>query len=285
MPLSLITPAQLPISFAPTHILLLLITGLLVILLYTYEPPITQTTILAFVPWIIVAAFLPLLPRFSGYPPYVVDLLTTPWAFFTAFVVPGLAWIILIDLTVGRPDDTHHPAYIATLGLGTAFILVNFVLTTHGPPSIHHLAFLLLIPLLALLGAIGITIACGLWHPDLLAYADKLAGFLIFGSLLDGAATIAGISLTDPTAHSWLSQTILGVITQYSLAAIIGLSLDLLWATSFITAKIAVAVAIAAILATYAKSKSAIVYPILGVVGAIPLAHGLATLIDLFTGV
>lgn len=280
-----VTPLQLPTALAPVHILLLVSTGIIAILLYTYQPPITQTTILAFIPWIIVAAFLPLLPKFAGYPPYIVEILTSPWAFFTAFVVPGLAWILLIDLTFGHAEDTHHTAYIATFGLGTGLVLVTFVLTTHGPPSIHHLAFLFLLPLIAFLGAFGITICCGLWHPDLLAYADRVAGFLIFGSLLDGTATLAGISLTDPTAHSWLSQTILTVITRYSLAAMTGLSLDLLWATLFLVAKIALAVAIAALLASHAKSKSSIVYPVLGLFGAIPLANGLGTLIQLFTGV
>ncbi len=280
-------PTQLPAipsTLSLSQLLLAITLATITIVLYTHHPRVTQQTILASIPWLLVGAILPLVQTFATYPRLVASIYRHPWSYLLAIAIPGLLWLLLFDLSVASRAQNHYSAYLGMTGIGTSLPLVTFLLLAAPTTSLTRLAVGVLVPLIALLGAIVIVFTFGFWHPDLVAYADRAAGFVVFGSLLHGTATIIEVTANGQAAHSWLSTAVFDLVTRYSLGAALGLMPLTTWASLFLWIKIAIAIIVVTKLGDFVSEAPTAVYGLFGLFGAITLAPGLSGLLVVLFG-
>lgn len=198
-----------------------LVVGVAVVIaaVYTLRPPITQRTVLAFVPWIVSGSALHVfyqlgeLYRVQLYPPVLAPLFSAPAVYLTTFVAMGTAW--LLSIYVGpraRPGaDDSISQYLGAFGLGLLISLVGLVLWHGSGDTLGPLE-----PVFPLLG-IGLTVVVtaatyavlNAWQPQVIAQA-RLAGTLVlFAHLLDGITTAIGADFLEVGERSVLSARIL----------------------------------------------------------------------------
>lgn len=280
-------PAQFPITpsaLSLSQALLAITLAVIILVLYTYHPRVSQQTLLASIPWLLVGATLPLIRNFAPYPRLVATIFRQPWSYLLAIAIPGLIWLLLLDLSMASRGEQHHSAYLGMIGIGTSLPLVTFLILAAPTTSLTRLAVGVLVPLIALLAAIVIVFSFGFWHPDLVAYADRAAGFVIFGSLLHGTGTIIGVTANGPAAHSWLSTAVFELVTRHSLGTAVGMMPMTTWAWLFLWIKIAIAIIVVAKLGDFVSEAPAPVYGLFGIFGAITLAPGLSGLLVVLFG-
>lgn len=278
------SPAQLPAALTLSQALLAITLAVIILVLYTYQPRVTQQAVLASIPWLLVGATLPLIQTYATYPRLVAAIFRQPWSYLFAIAIPGIMWLMLFDLSVGTRAEDHYPAYLGMTGIGTSFALVTFLILAAPATDITRLAVGVLVPLVALLGAIVIVFSFGFWHPDLVAYADRAAGFVVFGSLIHGTATIINVTATGQASHTWLSTAVFDLVTRHSLGAALGLLPLTTWAWLFLWIKIAIALIVVTKLGDFVNEAPTAVYSLAGIFGAITLAPGLSGLLIVLFG-
>ncbi len=84
-----------------TSVPLLAVLFGVVALLWSLEPPVTDRTVLAFAPWMMVGATLHVFYRREMYPDVVAVLFATPSVYLVTATVAGLLWIVGLFLQAG----------------------------------------------------------------------------------------------------------------------------------------------------------------------------------------
>ncbi|MFC4357894.1 DUF63 family protein [Halobium salinum] len=195
----------------------------------------TETTVVAFLPWVAVAAALSVLGKTLVLPANVVPLLTAPLVYVTAFVLGGAVWILAADHL--HPDSMWSvDEALAVVGV---FMLapITGVTLSLGGREVHPFW-----PVVAFLVAVVCTVAVWRWldgnTPHVTAATGVLGAAVLFGHLLDGTTTLVGIDILGFAEQTPLSLRILEFAATLPTADLLGAG----WL--FLLVKLAVAVAV-----------------------------------------
>jgi len=259
---------------APSLVGLLLFALVVAVGIYRHEPPLPQTAVWGLFPWIVAGSSLRILASVVQYPPYLRPLFATPWAYLTTIVIAGLVWLsILVFATSRREVSTAH-YYIGTMGTG-ATVAVWIALVPHlGELSLSRILVYLVLLSVTFLASIGITISVGLWSVNVVQYAVITGGFVIFGALVRGTATVANIVINGPAAHTTVSAEVHDVAATILQYGWVNLDGTFLWTWLLLIAYVGVAILIASRVAPYASTRPRAVHTVLGIVGGVGVVTG-----------
>jgi len=258
----------------PSLAILVLLSGVVVALIYAYQPPLPQTLAFAFLPWVVTGSFLNLLASNGGYPSYLVPLLSGPGAYLTALFVPGLAWAAMLNVSVsGRKLPAYHQ-YIGTMGAGVVVVLVPVMLLVVEARNLSLLLVLVVVPLVSLFCTGLIAIFVGYWSPDFVEYAAIAGGFAVFGALVNGISTTMSVAVNGQAALTPGGTLVRDVVLASVPQGVAGLDVAQVWAAAFILVNVAIGVLVATQLARVANDRPRTVYGLLGLFGSVGFVLG-----------
>lgn len=263
---------QVPVPFEgfqvvpPVYLAVLLVgTVLLVALLYAIRPPVTQKTVLAFVPWMISGAALHVfyqLGQFYNaqvYPSAVRPLFSAPAVYLTTFLAMTAIWVVSAILGMGEQSRTKGKdiiaQYLGITGIGVMVALVG-LLVWHGlDPRVgaNTTMFRRLLPVLGFIAAMVVAfvvyILVGAWRTYIIAEARYVGALVLFAHALDGITTAIGVDILGVGERSALPAAIIDLAADLPTAEYIGSG----WL--FLLVKLVVAVAVVIVFADYVSEE------------------------------
>ncbi|WP_227353623.1 DUF63 family protein [Haladaptatus salinisoli] len=242
---------------------LLLAVGLVGWLLWRAEPTVSERTVVAFAPWMVVGAGLHALYQVRAIPASVAPLFGTPSVYLTTFVVAGGVWLFAL-----RRLRTPVPRVLA--GTGTAgVVLVVAAALWYG---FTHDSLHLFWPFVGLVVAVLLTgalwIATQFFYPDVAVITGAVGVLTLFGHALDSVSTAIGIDVLNATERTPISRAILEFAGMLPTADVIGVG----WL--FVLVKLAIAEFVVLLFADYVAEEPTEGYLLLGVVAAVGLGPG-----------
>lgn len=213
--------------------LLLVLTVVVVALLYTIRPPVTQWLVVALAPWMASGAalhtFYLLGEQFNRqiYPPVVEPFFSAPAVYLTTFVVMGAVWVVsaivggaMSSVTEERDDVAQ---YLGATGVGV-LITLTALLVWQGLD--RQLTLDPIIPIVGLIGAMVLTfivyVLIGTWRTYIIAEARLVGALVLFAHLLDGVTTAIGRDVLGIGERSVLSARIMEFAADLPTAEYIG---------------------------------------------------------------
>lgn len=209
-------------------------TAVVLALLYAIQPPVTQRTVLAFVPWMISGAALHVFYQLGEiyqvqiYPPLAEPFFSAPAVYLTTFIAMGLVWLfssivgIRSRSSVSGSDKVTQ--YLGALGLGVMITLVGLMFWQGLDPAVGPLE-----PVLPLVGIIVTMVATfvvyiliGTWRTHIIAQARLVGALVLFAHLLDGITTAIGADILGVGERSVLSARIMEFAADLPTAAYLG---------------------------------------------------------------
>lgn len=287
IPLSIAGPGALLgtlLALPPSLVLLAMLTVAVVAVIYAYQPPLPQTTVFAFLAWVVVGSLLNALAAGSQYPPALRPLVTGPGAYLTAIFVPGVVWMALLNLAVTRRGLPPYHHYLTTMGLGVVLVLGGAVLVDAGPTDVKRLLVLVAVPLIALLATGIVSFSIALWAPDFIDYTAISGAFVVFGAFVYGIGTAAGATLGGTPGYTPFPQTIRSLVQGSLPNGMAGVGVAHLWVWALLLASLAVGIPIATQLAPYADTRPRSVQVLHSLVGVVGFALGFNHLLALVVG-
>jgi uncharacterized membrane protein len=263
---------QVPVPFegfeviSPVYLAVLLVGSvLLVTLLYTIRPPVTQKTVLAFVPWIVTGAALHVfyqLGQFYNaqiYPDIIRPVFSAPSVYLTTFIGMGAIWVVSAILGAGDQSRTTGQdtvaRYLGLTGIG-AMISLTGLLAWQGLDPVVGADITLVERLLPIIGFIAsmalafvIYILVGAWRTYIIAEARYVGALALFAHVLDGITTTIGVDVLGTGERSAIPAAIIDFAADLPTAQYIGSG----WL--FLVVKIIVAVAIVVTFADYVREE------------------------------
>ena len=194
----------------PWQLLVPLVVVLLgvAVTLWVLGPPVTDRTVLAFVPWIMLGSTLHVLHRIEAYPAAIEGLFATPGVYLTTAFVGGVTWLVGLFLTdAGLYRSSER--FLGTVGTGLFVAFTVFTLYT----SWEFGSFSPFWPVIAVVVAGILTalawIALSLWFTEVAAVTAATGALVVFGHALDGVSTAIGYDVLGATEEVPLSLLIL----------------------------------------------------------------------------
>jgi len=220
---------------SPEYVALLVVgTAVVLALLYAIQPPVTQRTVLAFVPWVISGStlhvFFLLGEQFDAqvYPPLLEPLFSAPAVYLTTFVIMGAVWIGSAIVGMGAQSSTESgdkiAKYLGLLGLGMMIPLVGLVFWQGQDPAVGPMepVFPLVGIILTMVLTFVVYILIGTWRTHIIAEARLAGALVIFAHLLDGVTTAIGVDFLDIAERSLASRRIIEFAADLPTAETIG---------------------------------------------------------------
>ncbi|WP_458188037.1 DUF63 family protein [Haladaptatus sp. NG-WS-4] len=242
---------------------LLLAVGLVGWLLWRAEPAISERTVVALAPWMVVGAGLHALYQVRTIPESVAPLFGTPSVYLTTFVVAGVVWLLALYRL--RAPSPRVLAGVGSVGVA----LVVLVAFGYG---IQNDSLRLFWPFVALVVAVLLTgvlwIATQYFSPDAAVITGAVGALTLFGHALDSVSTAVGIDVLNFGERTPISRAILEFAEVLPTADVIGVG----WL--FVLVKLAIAEFVVLLFADYVATEPAEGYFLLGVVAAVGLGPG-----------
>jgi uncharacterized membrane protein len=228
-----------------------------------------ETTVVAFLPWVAVAAALSVLGKTLVLPANLVPFLTAPLVYVTAFVLGGAVWVAAAD-HLGPDSMWSVDEALAVVGV---FLLapITGVTLSLGGREVHPFW-----PIVAFLAAAVLTAvvwrALGRRAPHVTAVTGALGVAVLFGHLLDGTTTLVGIDVLGFAEQTPLSRGILEFAAAFPVADLVGVG----WL--FLAVKLAVALAVVRVVGEGMTENPTHQHLLLGLTAAAGLGPGLHNL-------
>jgi len=229
-------------------------TVIVVALLYAIRPPVSQRTVLSFVPWVVIGSvlhvFYQLGESFSPvYPPALAPYFSAPAVYLTTFLMLGTVWVVAATIVPSARRERQIAQYVGTIGIGIMLALVGLVVwqgLTADP-----LTFQPIIPILGLIVTLALTfvvyVALGAWRTYIIADARYLGALVLFAHLFDAITTTIGVDLLGASERSVVPRRIMEFAADLPTADTLGTG----WL--FILVKLLLAVVIVAVFADYIR--------------------------------
>lgn len=284
---SLVKPLALPVDavpVSPSLVVLVLLTGVVIAMIYAYQPPIPQSMVFAFLPWMVTGSILGVLAADGQYPSYLLPIFTEPGVYLVAIFVPGLAWVAMLNLSVSRRVLPAYHHYIGTMGTGAMAILWAVLILHVGTSGLARLLVLVMVPVVALLATGLISLSIGFWSPDFVDYTWIVGGFAVFGALVNGIATTTNVAVKGASAHTPFSATVRDAVVILAPGGVVGVDATHLWVWLFLLANLAIGIHVATQLAPYADTSPRAVNAMIGSVGVVGFTLGFNRLLLLVVG-
>lgn len=255
----------LPEGFAlpplPHLLVLLAAVALVAGALVRVEPTVSDRTVLALAPWVLVGSSLHAFYVLGWVPDAVAPLFGTPAVYLTTFVVAGAVWFVA--LRVG--ENPERP--LAVVGALVALAVVGYGLARGATDGLR-----LFWPLVGLLVA-GL-LAAALWvatrrtYPGVTATTGAVGALALFGHALDAVSTAVGVDLLGFGERTPISRAVLDVAASLPTADVLGVG----WL--FVLVKLAIAEFVVILFADFVREDPTEGYLLLGVVAAVGLGPG-----------
>ncbi|GAA0227365.1 DUF63 family protein [Haladaptatus pallidirubidus] len=247
---------------------LLLAVGFVAWALLRAKPTISERTVVALAPWMVVGAGLHALYQVGFVPESIAPLFGTPSVYLTTFVVAGLVWLFSL-----RRREQSVPQTLA--GVGTAGILL--VISAALWYGIQNDSLRLFWPFVALVVAVVLTgllwVGTQFFYPHVAVITGAVGVLTLFGHAVDSVSTAVGIDILNASERTPVSRTILEFAEVLPTADAIGVG----WL--FILVKLAIAEFVVILFADYVADEPTEGYLLLGVVAAVGLGPGAHNLI------
>ena len=262
---------------------LLVVTVVVVALLYTVGPSVTQRTVVALAPWMGIGAalhtFYLLGQRFSRqiYPEIVEPFFSAPAVYLTTFSLMGVVWLVssivggsMSSVTEAREDVAQ---YLGATGLG---ILITLTALLIWQGLDQQLTIDPVIPVIAIIGAMVLTfvvyVLVGAWRTYIIAQTRLVGALLLFAHLLDGITTAIGRDILSVSERSVVSAQVMEFAADLPTFEYIGAG----WL--FVVVKLLLAVLIIVFFADYVSERPTegnLFFAVVTAVGLGPAANNL----------
>jgi uncharacterized membrane protein len=219
----------------PLYAALLVVgTAVVLALLYAIQPPVTQRTVLAFIPWIISGSalhvFYLLGESFNAqiYPQLLEPFFAAPAVYLTTFVGMGAIWVLSSIIGMGAQSSTESgdkvAQYLGAMGIGVMLPLVALVFWQGQDPAVGPMEPVF--PLVGIIVTMVLTfvvyILIGTWRTHIIAEARLAGALVIFAHMLDGITTAIGVDFLDIEERSLASRRIIEFAADLPTAETIG---------------------------------------------------------------
>ncbi|WP_435362269.1 DUF63 family protein [Haloarchaeobius sp. DFWS5] len=255
------------VGTAPFHTLtLVLAVARVFVLMRAKELRVTEDLVLAFFPWVAVAAALLVFGEVVVLPEVVLPFLDSPLAYLTAFVIGAELWLFV---STSEKSSREVAEAVAIGGVLCLAPITGATLALSGR-EVHPLW-----SLVAVLVAVSFSIL--LWayideyHPGVTGSSGLLGLAVVFGHLLDASTTVIGIDIFGLAEQTPLSREIMEFAATLPTAPVLG------QAWLFLVVKVVIAMAIVYVFShsiTDARHR-AIVLGIAATAGLGPALHNL----------
>jgi uncharacterized membrane protein len=230
-------------------------------LLVREAPPVTDRTVLAFAPWMVLGSTLYVCFQLDLYPSTVAPFFGSPTVYATTFAVAGATW--LAARRTARP-------LLATAAVGG--VLAVFPTAAAVGYGLAHDTLTLAWPLAAVVAAAVIGHVAW-WaveqlRPDDVAAVGAAGALAVFAHVLDGTSTAVGVDVLGFGEQTPLSAAIMHAAAELPTASIIGVG----WL--FVLVKTALGAAVVLLLAEYVREDPVEGSLLLAVVAAVGLGPG-----------
>ena len=263
---------QIPVPFegfqtlSLEYALVLLVgTVLLVALLNAIRPPVTQITVLAFVPWMMSGAALHVFYQIGEfynsqiYPPLIRPFFSAPAVYLTTFLGMGGVWVVASILGMGGQSRTRSKdvvaRYLGVVGIGVTLALVGLLAWQGLDPAVGSdvTPTERFIPIIGIIATMVLTfvvyLLIGAWRTYIIAEARYGGAVALFAHLLDGITTTIGVDILGVSERSVIPARIIEFAGTLPTAQYIGSG----WL--FLVVKLLVAVVIVVTFADYVREE------------------------------
>jgi uncharacterized membrane protein len=224
-------------------------------------PRVSDRTVLALAPWIVVGSSLHALFVLEWVPEAVAPLLGTPAVYLSTFVVAGVVWLAMARLVA------DHERALLALGVATASGVVAYALARGSATGLR-----LFWPLVGLVVAsllAGILWAATRWtRPNVTAATGAVGALALFGHALDAVSTAIGVDLLGFGERTPVSRAVLDVAASLPTAETFGVG----WL--FVVVKLVIAEAVVVLFADFVREDPTEGFLLLGAVAAVGLGPG-----------
>ena len=238
---------------------LLASTAILVALLWTIRPPLSQRTVLAMVPWVVTGAALHVFYQIgvavgqSIYPGWAEPLFAAPAVYLTTFIAMGTVWLLagVIGTASSSAAKSRVATYLGGIGFGVMLPLLVLLGWQGLDPATGRLR--LTLPFLGLVLSMVVTfvvyVLLGAWRTYIIAEARHVGWLVLFSHVFDGITTAIGVDLLGATERSFLPRAIMDVAADLPTAETLGTG----WL--FVVVKVLVAVLVVVLFADYVSDE------------------------------
>ncbi|MXR50607.1 DUF63 family protein [Halovenus sp. WSH3] len=252
--------------------------GTIVVLLYALRPPLTQRTVLSFIPWMISGSILHVFWQLGYmlqrqlYPEPVAPLFSAPAVYLTTFIALGAVWVVSATIVPSYDRSDRIATYIFTIGVGVLLPLLGLVLWQGLDERLAPMdpIWPVLGLVLSLVLTVLIYIAIGAWRTYVIAQTKYVGAFVLFAHVFDGVTTAIGVDVLGAGERSAVPAAILEFAAGLPVADTLGTG----WL--FVLVKITLASAIVVTFADYVEdepSQANLLLTIIAIVGMGPAVN------------
>ncbi|MFC6716378.1 DUF63 family protein [Natrialbaceae archaeon GCM10025810] len=264
-------------SLPPYYVLVPLLVALagVSVMLVVLEPPVTDRTVLAFVPWMVLGSTFYVLYQVEAVPSTIAVLFTSPTVYVTTAIVAGGVWLLGIFLYAAG----LQPSISRFVGIvGTVFAVCFVVFTLYA--SWQRGTFQPFWPVIAVVisGVVAALawLALSLWFTEVAAVTGATGALVVFGHTLDGVSTAIGYDVIGAGEDVPVSLAILEFGESLPTADLIGAG----WL--FVLVKVALALVIVGLFEEYVREEPRRGRTVLALLAAVGLGPGVHNVL-LFT--
>lgn len=205
-------------------------TAIVLAILFVLRPPVTQRTVLAFVPWIVVGGTLHVFYQLGDifqvqiYPSEVAPLFSAPAVYLTTFIGMGTIWIASAMIVPQDKLGSKVPQFLGVIGIGVAAPLVGLVFWQGLDPEIAPME-----PVWPIFGLVISMVATGIvyfligaWRTHIIARARYVGALVIFAHLFDAITTAIGVDVMGAGERSAVPRAILDFAADLPTADALG---------------------------------------------------------------
>jgi uncharacterized membrane protein len=235
--------------------------------LYRTDPPVSDRTVLAFAPWVVVGSALHALHVVEWVPEVVAPLLGTPAVYLTTFVPAGVVWLAALRVD-GNPERP-----LAVVGLLVALAVVGYALALGAANGGLRLFWPMVGLVVAVLIAVVLWAATRRTYPGVAAATGAAGALVLLGHALDAVSTAVGVDVLEFGERTPVSRAVLDAAAALPTAELIGVG----WL--FVLVKLAIAEVVVVLFAEFVREDPTDGYLLLGLVAAVGLGPGAHNLI------
>ena len=230
------------------------------------DPHVSDRTVLALTPWVVVGSSLHVLSVLEWTPEAIGPLLGTPAVYLTTFVVAGIVWLAAIHA------DTDSERPVVAVGVLAASAVVAYALARGSEGGLR-----LFWPLAG--AAIALLVAGSLWgatrwlYPGVTAATGAVGALVLFSHSLDAVSTAVGVDLLGFGERTPISRAVLDAAASLPTAEAIGVG----WL--FVLVKLAIAELVVFLFADFVREDPTEGFLLLGAVAAVGLGPGVHNLL------
>ncbi|MFC7215338.1 DUF63 family protein [Saliphagus sp. GCM10025334] len=249
-----------------------------VALLWVLAPPVTDETVMAFVPWMMLGSTLYVLHQLEQFPASLEALFSAPTVYVTTATVAGLTWIAGSFLYAAGLQRSIE-RFVGIVGTGFAVVFATFtVLIGWQMGTFEPFWPVITVVVTGVVAAIA-WVALSLWRTDVAAVTGVTGALVVFAHALDGVSTAIGYDVLGVSEDVPASAFILEVGEMLPTAGYIGGG----WL--FVLVKIVLALIIVSLFEEYVREEPRQARIVLGLIAAVGLGPGVHNILLFTVGV